>query len=51
MKIEEKGGMTAERKQLTADEIVMQMIELAEKNYNCSQIMMMNEILTSNNMF
>ena len=32
--------MTAERKQLTADEIVMQMIELAEKKYNCSQILM-----------
>ena len=32
--------MTAERKHRTTDEIVMQMIELAEKNYNCSQIMM-----------
>ena len=32
--------MTAERKQLTADVIVMQMIELAEKKYNCSQILM-----------
>ena len=31
--------MTAERKHRTTDEIVMQMIELAEKNYNCSQIM------------
>ena len=32
--------MGAERKYRTTDEIVMQMIELAEKNYNCSQIMM-----------
>ncbi len=32
--------MTAERKHRTTDEIVMQMIELAEKNYNCSQILM-----------
>ncbi len=32
--------MEAEKKQLTADEIVMQMIELAEKEYNCSQILM-----------
>ena len=29
--------MAAERKDLSADEIVMQMIELAEKKYNCSQ--------------
>ena len=32
--------MPVERKHLTADEIVMQMIELAEKKYNCSQILM-----------
>ena len=32
--------MSPERKRLSADEIVIQMIELAEKNYNCSQIMM-----------
>ena len=32
--------MAAERKQLTTDEIVVQMIGLAEKNYNCSQILM-----------
>ena len=32
--------MAAEKKHRTTDEIVMQMIELAEKNYNCSQIMM-----------
>ena len=32
--------MPPERKHLTADEIVMQMIELAEKKYNCSQILM-----------
>ena len=32
--------MGAERKQLTEDEIVMQMIELAEKEFNCSQILM-----------
>ena len=32
--------MTTERKQLTADEIAMQMMELAEKKYNCSQILM-----------
>ena len=32
--------MPAKRKHLTADEIVMQMIELAEKKYNCSQILM-----------
>jgi hypothetical protein len=31
--------MPAKRKHLTADEIVMQMIELAEKKYNCSQIL------------
>lgn len=31
--------MPVEREQLTADEIVVQMIELAEKKYNCSQIM------------
>jgi hypothetical protein len=32
--------MTAERNHLSADEIVMKMIiELAEKKYNCSQIM------------
>ena len=43
--------MATERKNRTTDEIVVQMIGLAEKNYNCSQIMMMNEILTSNNMF
>jgi C_GCAxxG_C_C family probable redox protein len=36
----DKDGMAAERKHRTTDEIVMQMIELAEKNYNCSQIMM-----------
>ena len=32
--------MAADREHRTTDEIVMQMIELAEKNYNCSQIMM-----------
>ena len=32
--------MEAERQHRTTDEIVMQMIELAEKNYNCSQIIM-----------
>ena len=32
--------MAAKKAQRTKDEIVMQMIELAEKNYNCSQIMM-----------
>jgi hypothetical protein len=32
--------MQAQRIQKSADEIVMRMIELAEKNYNCSQIMM-----------
>ena len=32
--------MAAERRHRTTNEIVMQMIELAEKNYNCSQIMM-----------
>ena len=31
--------MAAERIHRKTDEIVMQMIELAEKNYNCSQIM------------
>ena len=31
--------MPAKRKQLTADEIVIQMTELAEKKYNCSQIL------------
>jgi len=31
--------MPAKRKHLTADEIVMHMIELAEKKYNCSQIL------------
>ena len=30
--------MAAERKYRTTDEIVTQMIELVEKNYNCSQI-------------
>jgi hypothetical protein len=33
MKTQEKDRMTAERKQLTADVIVMQMIEMAEKKY------------------
>lgn len=32
--------MSAERNHRTTDEIVNQMIELAEKNYNCSQIIM-----------
>ena len=32
--------MAVDREHRTTDEIVMQMIELAEKNYNCSQIMM-----------
>lgn len=32
--------MQAKRIQKSADDIVMRMIELAEKNYNCSQIMM-----------
>ena len=32
--------MAAERTHRSTDEIVMQMIALAEKNYNCSQIMM-----------
>jgi C_GCAxxG_C_C family probable redox protein len=32
--------MLIESKNLTADEIVLQMIELAEKKYNCSQILM-----------
>ena len=32
--------MQAERIQKSSDEIVMRMIELAGKNYNCSQIMM-----------
>ncbi len=32
--------MTTERKLRTTDEIVMQMIDLAEKKYNCSQILM-----------
>jgi C_GCAxxG_C_C family probable redox protein len=32
--------MQVEGIQKSADEIVMRMIELAEKNYNCSQIMM-----------
>ncbi len=32
--------MQAESIRKSADEIVMRMIELAEKNYNCSQIMM-----------
>jgi hypothetical protein len=36
--------MAAERKYRTTDEIVMQMIELAEKNYK-----KVNEILASNN--
>ena len=36
----EKDQMTAERKQKSPDEIVKRMIELAEKSYNCSQIMM-----------
>jgi hypothetical protein len=38
-----KGGKTwmqGKRMQKSADDIVMRMIELAEKNYNCSQIMM-----------
>ena len=32
--------MQVERIQRSADDIVLRMIELAEKNYNCSQIMM-----------
>ncbi len=32
--------MQAKRIQKSADDILMRMIELAEKNYNCSQIMM-----------
>ena len=32
--------MAAKREHLTDDEILMQMIELAEKKYNCSQILM-----------
>ena len=32
--------MAAEKTHRTTDEIVTQMIELAEKNYNCSQILM-----------
>ncbi len=32
--------MQAEKIQRSADDIVLRMIELAEKNYNCSQIMM-----------
>ena len=32
--------MQVERIQKSADEVVLRMIELAEKNYNCSQIMM-----------
>jgi len=32
--------MATEKTHRTTDEIVMQMIELAEKNYNCSQILM-----------
>jgi hypothetical protein len=35
-----KYRMQVEGIQKSADEIVMRMIELAEKNYNCSQIMM-----------
>jgi C_GCAxxG_C_C family probable redox protein len=36
--------MAAERKHRTTDEIVVQMIGLAEKNYNCSQIMMIRAL-------